>query len=170
MKTVIYSVMLLITSLPSSFSQTNNIDSNYITLIMATMELQVSGANSENTNRTIYNISFHAERDFVIKKIKGRINETSLGGKVIYSNTVSDNIMIRDGDSFTVRFEKYNTQSALENIDSIYVPVIKKCNSDRKINADSSLIFLSFLAGNKPFYLTVRCQEKIISGDRKLPQ
>ena len=171
MKTVIHSVMLLIISLPSSFCQRkNNIGNNNITLVNATMQQQVSGANSENSSSTIYNVTFHAENDLVIKKIKGKINGISLGGKIIYSNTISDSMVIRDGDSFIVRFEKYNTQSAPENIDSVYVPVIKKCHSNKKISADSSLIFLSFLAGDKPFYLTVRCNRKIISGDRKLPQ
>ncbi len=83
MKIVIHSVMLLIISIPSFSQRNNNIDNNYITLVSATMEHHVSGANSENNSRTIYNVTFHAGNGFVIKKIKGKFNGASLPGKVI---------------------------------------------------------------------------------------
>ncbi len=134
------------------------------------MEHHVSGANSENNSRTIYNVTFHAGNGFVIKKIKGKFNGASLPGKVIYSNTVSDSIMIKDGDSFTVRFEKYNIQPAPENNDRLNMRMSKKWHRGRKNNTDSSLIFLSFSIEDKPYYNTVRCNKKIISADRKLPQ
>lgn len=170
MKIVIHCIMLLLISAPTTFSQKNNNIGNLITLVNATMENQVSGANSENSSRTIYNITFHSESGFVIKKIKGKINGTSLEGKVIYSNTVSDSIMIRNGDSFTVRFEKHNIQSEPENTDSFNMPVNKKCHAQRKNNTDSSLIFLSFSLQDKPYHNKVRCSKKIISHDRRPPQ
>lgn len=167
MKTVILSLVLFINSI-LSFSQTNNdIDNNYLTLVNATMENQITGANSENSSRMIYNINLEAKSAFNLKKITGKINEKNLKGKIIYNNTISDSAMIRDGNTFTIRFEKYNTEPVPENSSNSKVCANKKYYRNKNNNA---LIFLTYFIENKQFQSRVKCNKKIISQERQLPQ
>lgn len=170
MKTVILSV-LFINSILSSFSQKNNdIDSNYLTLVSATMENQITGANSENSNRMIYNINLEAKSAFRIEKISGKINKKNLKGKIIYDNIISDSILIKGGNIFTIRFEKYNMEAETEKYSNPKTCGNKKGHGDEKYNDGNELVFLSIFIENKLYKFEVKCSEKTISLERQLPQ
>ncbi len=79
------------------------------------MENQITGANSKNSSRVIYNINLEAKSAFSIKKISGKISEKNLKGVIIYDNIISDSVLIKDGKTFTIRFAKYNMETGAEN-------------------------------------------------------
>ncbi len=154
-----------------SFSQRNSgIDNNYLTLVSATMENQMTGANSENSNRMIYNINLEAKAAFSIEKISGKINKKNLKGKIIYDNIISDSILVKDGNIFTIRFEKYNMEAETEKYSNPKTCGNEKEHGDEKFNAGNELVFLSVLIENKLYHFKVKCSEKTISGERQLPQ
>lgn len=171
MKIVILSLVLFINSILSSFSQRNNdIDNDYLTLVSATMENQISGANSENSYRMIYNINLEAKSAFTIKKISGKINGINLKGTIIYNNTISDSVIIQSEKKFTMRFEKYNMEPEPENKSNSKISGNKKCHRAKKNNTDNALVILSFFIENKQYNFRVKCSEKIISRETQLPQ
>ncbi len=171
MKTVILSSVLLINSILSSFSQRNSgIDNSYLTLVSATMENQITGANSENSSRMIYNINLEAKSAFGIKKISGKINEVNLKGNIIYNNTISDSVITQSGKFFTIRFEKYEMEPGSKKCSGSKISGNQKCYRNKKNNTDNTLIFLTYFIENKQFKFRVKCSNKIISHERQLPQ
>ena len=170
MKIYCLTVLVFINSM-MSFSQTEmDADTSNLRLTSAVMENPITGANSENNNRAIYDITFVAKSTFSLKKITGEVNEKTLSGKIIYNNTISDSAIINNGSSFTLRFENYSRKLRLENKNTSRISNNTKCIRAKKISNDNALIFLSFYLENKHYTFKVRCSEKINSRDRQLPQ
>ncbi len=143
---------------------------DYFTLVSATMENQVSGANVENSSRTIYNATFEAKAGYNIKTISGRVNGTELMGKIIYKNAIRDSASIGKGETFILRFQKANAAGNIPREKNVAVKNRKKCHSSRKNNTDNAVIFLSFFIENNRYSFPVTCSQKVTEGERQLPQ
>lgn len=171
MKVVILWLLLFINStLLSSAQKNNDISNDYLRIVSATMENQISGANSENNSRIIYNINLQSIRLFSLKHIRGKINRENLRGRIIYNNVISDSMIIENGNSFIIRFEKYSNEAKVKTDNDSQTPPPKKCRRNVKNNSDNALIFLSFYIENIQYHFRVKCSKKIISQERQLPQ
>lgn len=155
-----------------AFSQSKNgIKNNYLTLVSATKENQITGANSPNSNSLIYDITWNANKNFSLKKIKGYINNTDVKGKLIYNNTISDSGMVRKGTNFVIRFDINTITPQAENLPDQKKSTMKNCPVNKKISLpESNVVSLSFLIENKQANFRVKCIEKKIRTDKQLPQ
>ena len=153
-----------------SFSQGNDeLDNKYFTLLNTTKEQQITGANSESNRTMVYDISFISKSIFSLRKIKGKINDISLEGKIIYNNTISDSATVKPGGTFIIRFEKYETEPG-ETSNNPGTVRKKKCNRNKKTTGDNAIVFLTFFTGNKQYNFSLKARKKLISPGRQLPQ
>lgn len=146
------------------------IATDYFILLSATMENQVSGANAENSSRTIYNVTLEAKAGYYIKTISGRVNGAKLMGEIIYKNAISDSASIGKGETFILRFQKANAAGNIPGIKNVAVINRKKCHRGGKNSIDNAVIFLSFFIENNRYSFPVTCSQKVIEGERQLPQ
>ena len=167
---ILWCVLFINSTLLTFGQEDNNTANDYFKIESATMENQISGANSESNSRIIYDINLQSMRRFNLKDIRGKINGKNLQGKIIYNNAISDSMIIENGNNFIIRFAKYNNEAKVENNDDSQIPPRKKCYGNKKNNGDNALIFLSFYIENMQYNFRIKCSKKIISKERQLPQ
>ncbi len=143
---------------------------DYFTLVSATMENQVSGANVENGSRTIYNITLEAKEGYSIQHVSGKVNGAVLQGKIIYKNAIRDSASIGIGETYLLRFQKPNAPGNSAGIKNEPATIHKKCHRAKKNNIDNAVIFLTFFIENSRYSFPVTCSQKVIPGERQLPQ
>ncbi|MEP6584044.1 MAG: hypothetical protein ABJA90_07245 [Ginsengibacter sp.] len=171
MKSVFLFVVFFVNCMFSSFCQQSTVANNWdFIVVSATEENEITGANSEKSNRVIYNISLEAKRTFILKKILGMVGATNMEGKIIYNNTVTDSTTINNGDNFIIRFISYSGENLVENKKDSRISSDKKCRRNKKINSTNPLIFLSYFLEGKKYDVKIAYSKKNISGEKQLPQ
>lgn len=150
-------------------AQQNNFNKNdYLTLVNATKQIQVTAANSTRNNSEIYEVTWKVNRNFFIKKILGEIDNLRLKGKLIYNNVITDSAYIIKGTKLVMRLEK-NANKIKLNADKTNKP--GGCNSRKKLTmSNENVIQLSFFADNHLAVFNVNLKEKKIQADAQLPQ
>ncbi|MEP7251963.1 MAG: hypothetical protein ABI683_06270 [Ginsengibacter sp.] len=162
--------LLFLCSGRNSYAQNaTGCNNKYFNVVSATMEHQVSGANTENARQVIYNIDVEAKRNFVIENVTGEINSKPLRGKIIYQNTIADIQHVKNASSFVIRFEKILRENETEGAQAAAEPPTTN-QTDAKNNPSNSVIYLSFSIEKKRYCFSVLCVEKTKPPGRLLPQ
>lgn len=153
------------------FSQKKEeIKNDYLTLVSAIKETQVTGAHSPNGNNFIYNISWHANKSFYLKDILGIIGNNKVKGKLIYNNSISDSAVIREANNFTIRYEINNKTYQTNIISDKDIYDKKRCSKGKEIKKDKNVIYLSFLIENKQRNFRLECTERKMPAGVQLPE